>query len=234
MSTVAKRRVRSAIGSVLVHDMKNVGFRLNVLASNFEEHFEDPDFRKSVVELLRATVEKIDAMVGSWSDHEDAILMKVELDLNDLVSEVIRQGRAMTRGTREKSVRIVSNLGELKPVWGDAYYLKDALSNIFQNALEAAAACGSMVEITTKMQIVNRRRVAIVEISDDGPGIALDFARDQLFRPFRTTKLDGVGLGLYTARQIVGFHHGSIDLLPRTGGGTTARITLPAGRGAGQ
>ena len=52
--------------------------------------------------------------------------------------------------------------------------------------------------------------------------------RLRLFRPFQTTKPDGVGLGLYSARQIVGLHRGTIGVRSAPGAGTTVRIALPA------
>jgi signal transduction histidine kinase len=55
-----------------------------------------------------------------------------------------------------------------------------------------------------------------------------EFVRDRLFKPFQTTKPDGVGLGLATASQIVQFHDGKFAILTRPGGGTVIRVAFPA------
>ena len=55
-----------------------------------------------------------------------------------------------------------------------------------------------------------------------------EFLRDRLFRPFETTKPQGIGLGLATAGHIVKFHRGSIRVLSQPGGGTLVRVSLPA------
>ena len=67
------------------------------------------------------------------------------------------------------------------------------------------------------------------EVADRGPGVpAADLER--VFEPFYSTKPDdeGSGLGLVLARNIAEGHGGSLALEPRPGGGTLARVLLPA------
>ncbi|HEY6066843.1 MAG TPA: ATP-binding protein, partial [Thermoanaerobaculia bacterium] len=62
---------------------------------------------------------------------------------------------------------------------------------------------------------------------DNGSGMSPEFLRDRIFKPFQTTKPDGVGLGLATASQIVQFHKGKINVSSRPGGGTIVRVVFP-------
>jgi two-component system nitrogen regulation sensor histidine kinase NtrY len=65
----------------------------------------------------------------------------------------------------------------------------------------------------------------IVEVEDDGPGLASDA---HLFVPFFTTKPHGSGIGLVLSRAIAESHGGSVDLLGRAAGaGCIARVILP-------
>jgi hypothetical protein len=64
-------------------------------------------------------------------------------------------------------------------------------------------------------------------VTDKGCGMAEDFIRSSLFRPFRTTKQKGFGVGLYQCRQIVEAHKGRIEVHSTVGAGTTFRICLP-------
>ena len=82
------QHLRSALDRVLVHDIKNMGFRLQMLLSNIDEHYDDPEFKRSVQELLQSTVERLDGMVERFSAHEDALLIKVALDINGVIREV--------------------------------------------------------------------------------------------------------------------------------------------------
>jgi signal transduction histidine kinase len=231
----SRRRLRSTMDSVLIHDMKNMEFRLNLLLSNLEEHYGDPDFKRSVVAHLNATLEKIETIVDRWAAHEDAVLIKVSLDLNDLVREVVRETEhvPLREGNGSaKGLQIHATHGEIPHVWGDPYYLHDAFASIFHNAFEAASASGSSVHVTTREQKARRKRYVVIEISDDGAGMTPEFVQRHLFRPFKTTKPNGVGLGLYTARQIILFHRGDIEVLSEKGRGTRVRISLPAASGS--
>lgn len=223
MERTSSRRLRATMDSVLIHDLKNVGQRLALLLANMEEHWRDPDFHRGEVELLTATVERIDAIVQRVAGHEDAVLVKVPLDLNDLLREVARKAR----GRGVSGARVVTATGELARVWGDTNFLADALASVVQNALEAAGPSGT-VTLRTRMARVGRRARAVIEVEDDGAGMPEEFVRERLFRPFQTTKPDGVGLGLYTARQIVALHGGAIEVESRPGRGTRVSISLPA------
>ncbi|MCM3875198.1 MAG: ATP-binding protein [Thermoanaerobaculia bacterium] len=221
-----KRRLRSTMESVLLHDMRNMGFRLGLVLENFEENFEDPDFKRSVVELLQGTREKLDTMVSRWTAHADSILIKVEVDVNDLVREVLRVARVRgAAGNRPPGV--TTELAPLPRVWGDPHYLQDALLSIVQNALEAVAPAGGRVIVRSHEERRGRKHTVVVEIEDDGPGMSEEFVRNRLFRPFQTTKPEGVGLGLYTSSQILLFHRGDLVVKSRPGEGTLVRAILP-------
>jgi signal transduction histidine kinase len=227
----SKRHLRSTMDSVLLHDMRNMGFRLGLVLENLEEHFGDPDFKRSVVELLQGTRDKLDTMVDRWTAHADSILIKVEVDMNDLVREVLRV--AHVRGAGGPGTRnVAADLAPLPRVWGDPHYLRDALLSVVQNALEAVAPAGGRVTVRTREERRGRKRLVVVEIEDDGPGMSEEFIQTRLFRPFQTTKPEGVGLGLYTSSQILLFHRGDLVVKSRVGQGTLVRAILPVEAGS--
>jgi nitrogen fixation/metabolism regulation signal transduction histidine kinase len=103
----------------------------------------------------------------------------------------------------------------------DAGQLEQAIINLLRNASEATEGAQDAMHIT----LARTRDVAIIEIRDEGPGIA---NTDNLFVPFFTTKPGGSGIGLTLSRQIVEGHGGTLSLENRTGrSGCIARITLP-------
>ena len=227
----SKRRLRSTMDSVLLHDMRNMGFRLGLLLENVEEHFGDPDFKRSVVELLQGTREKLDAMVSRWMAHAESILIKVEVDLNDVVREVLRVARLRRPGD-SRPPGVTTELAPLPLVWGDPHYLQDALLSVFENALEAVSPAGGHVTVRSRVERRGKKCLVVVEIEDDGPGMSEDFVTNRLFRPFQTTKPEGVGLGLYTASQILLFHNGDLAVKSRPGEGTLVRAILPVEAGS--
>jgi len=227
--TARPPRLRSTLDRVLVHDIKNMGFRLQMLRSNLESHYGDPDFKRSVQELLASTIERLDGIVGRWSAQEDGVLIKVSLDLNGLLKEIVaastRRGEGREAARRPKASLA---LGAIPQVWGDPYFLRDALSSLVDNALEAAAPSGKVLirSFVPRSKGSGRRRAAI-EIIDNGAGMSDEFLRERLFRPFQTTKPDGVGLGLFTASQIIKHHRGTIGIRSRAGEGTVVRLSFP-------
>lgn len=222
-------RIRSTMDSVFLHDMKNLEFRLNLLLSNLEEHYGDPEFKRSVVEMLEATLEKVDSVVGNWSAHRERLLIKVSLDLNDLLVHAVRELRSREGRRASDGGAIATCLETVPPVWGDPHFLKNAFVSLLQNATEAAGVTGH-VEVTTRVEEGRAARWVCVEISDDGHGMSPEFIRQRLFRPFQSTKGDGVGLGLYTSREIFRVHKGRIRVDSRLGKGTTVLVKLPAAR----
>jgi signal transduction histidine kinase len=219
-------RLRSTLDRVLLHDVKNVSFRLRLLLSNLEEHWEDSRFRETVKELLASTVERLENVVGRLAAEQDAVLIKVSLDVNALLQEVVaRPPRRPRPGAKTAGVRLA--LGSVPPIWGDPFYLGDAFGSLLENASEATGPDGRVLVRSFKAGTARRPR-AVVEVIDNGSGMTPEFLRDRLFRAFETTKPEGVGLGLATASQIVRFHRGTIRVLSQPGGGTLVRVSFPA------
>jgi signal transduction histidine kinase len=67
-----------------------------------------------------------------------------------------------------------------------------------------------------------------VEVRDSGGGIPEEFIREHLFRPFRSTKESGLGIGLYQCKTLVEAAGGTIAVRSRPQAGTTVVVTLPA------
>lgn len=207
-----------------------MGFRLQLLLSNLEENYGDPEFKRSVEDLLRSTVERIDSIVDRYSAQDEPVLIKVAVDLNGIVREIVegetRRGLHVEAGIPGRRTLSLA-LGAIPEVWGDPYCLTDAIKSLIENALEAVPPEGRVLIRTFRDDSSKRPRV-VVEIIDNGSGMTPEFVRDRLFKPFQTTKADGVGLGLATASQIVQLHDGKFSILTRAGGGTFIRVSFPA------
>jgi len=123
---------------------------------------------------------------------------------------------------RNVSLRLDRPAEELY-VQGTADGFHDVLSNLVLNAMEAAPAGGS-VELTLRRQAAN----LVIEVTDDGPGIAEDI-RPRLFQPFFTTKATGTGLGLAIVERRLAEMQGAIAWQSPVRGGRGARfvVTLP-------
>jgi signal transduction histidine kinase len=108
----------------------------------------------------------------------------------------------------------------------DAEQLKEVLVNLIINACEAMERDGAIRIQEEEAYAQPLGRVAVIRVSDNGPGID-PALRPKVFQPFFTTKDDGTGLGLSIALRIVEEHGGWLDVDSEAGAGTTFVITLP-------
>ncbi len=67
--------------SLLVHDIKNLSFRLGALLQNLQKHYDDPLFKKSVVDILDDTVDKMDRMVRRCRDRREGVSREYPVEL---------------------------------------------------------------------------------------------------------------------------------------------------------
>ena len=66
-------------------------------------------------------------------------------------------------------------------------------------------------------------------VADSGAGMAPEFIRDRLFKPFETTKASGMGIGVYESAQYVASIGGEISIDSTVGVGTSVELRLPRG-----
>jgi len=144
------------------------------------------------------------------------------LNLNALVGEVVTFARPeSSKKELALKVDLQENLPEMQ---GDPVQIKQAILNVFLNAIEACAVKGSVTLATEA-----KDNHIILTITDSGAGI-LEIDRDRLLEPFFTTKEEHAGLGLSLALEIVRMHQGRLSYASEVGTGTTFFISLPTKR----
>jgi hypothetical protein len=211
------------VDSVIVHDMKNLAFRLSALLQNMEDNYDNPLFKKSMTDILDDTIGKMNTIVKRFRDNQEQIVVKLRVDLNQILSDLI----STLPARRIRNLRVDAQLTEVPLLWGDPFYLHNAFHTIIENAIEAMPEGGVL---TVKSGLIKRRKKPklCIEISDTGVGMDQTFLENRLFSPFTSTKQNGLGLGLFTCRQILAIHHGTIEVESAPGVGTTFLILLPA------
>jgi PAS domain S-box-containing protein len=117
--------------------------------------------------------------------------------------------------------------GDGPPIRGDAGLLVIAFQNLIINAAQAMHGRG---EVRVTLSVDGGWH--LVRVADDGPGIPAEI-RANLFRPFKTTKARGTGLGMATAKRLAELHGGRIDVDCPAGGGTIITVYLPSAPPAG-
>lgn len=130
---------------------------------------------------------------------------------------------------RLKSYNVTTRLirqDQLPETAVDPEQLKEVLVNIMINACEAMDNGGLILIQEEKNYVEPLKKVVVIRIMDNGPGIDPEI-QSRIFEPFFTTKDEGTGLGLSIAFNIINGHGGWLDVKSDTGKGTTFIITLP-------
>ena len=148
-----------------------------------------------------------------------------KLDVNAIVHDAVEITKPKWRDEAQaKGIRfeVVSNCQEIPPVSGVASELREVLTSMIFNAIEAMPE-GGRIEVRT---LQGDGRV-LIEISDTGMGIAEE-VRKKIFEPFFTTKpFSNTGLGLSMSYGVIKRMRGEIGLESEVGKGTTFKISLP-------
>ncbi|HEX3177631.1 MAG TPA: PAS domain S-box protein [Methylomirabilota bacterium] len=142
------------------------------------------------------------------------------VDVNAVVTDALA---LVEKQLQRSGIRVESRLAsDLSPVLGHANTLQQVILNLVSNAGQALGDHGTIC-ITTAEDGAGR---LVIQVSDDGPGIARDVLT-HVFDPFFTTKPTGTGLGLSVSYGIVRDHGGTIEVQSAGDRGTTFTVALP-------
>jgi signal transduction histidine kinase len=190
---------------------------LSLVARNAERHADNPAFRADMVATLQNSVGKMNDLLARLAQHNTG--RADHLGVVDLVA-LLRQ---VVTSKQHAYPEISLNSPQLiLPVMGDAGRLEQLFTHLIQNAVDASHDHGVVL-----VNICGKDENVMVTIDDLGVGMSAHFIRNDLFRPFRSTKVGGFGIGAYEAREIARDHHGSLDVASREGEGSRFTIQLP-------
>lgn len=135
-------------------------------------------------------------------------------------------------GAREEGVKAVFAFGQHPTVvQADKVQVQQVLINLVRNAIDAMQECERR-ELVIGTRAAGDRTVEVF-VADSGTGIPEEI-REQLFKPFMTTKQGGMGVGLSISKRIIEAHGGRLWAEPNPGGGTVFRFTLALAAGTGE
>jgi signal transduction histidine kinase len=104
----------------------------------------------------------------------------------------------------------------------DPDQMQSVVVNLLLNARDAIHGSGGI-----RLETRAAKGWVVVSVSDTGPGMTLEFIQRSLFRPFRTTKKNGVGVGLFHAKKVIEAHQGRIEVRSKPGEGTVFLLHIP-------
>jgi putative PEP-CTERM system histidine kinase len=203
------------MSAFVVHDLKNLVAQLTLLLKNAERYRHNPEFQRDALETIDHVTQRMNALMLQLRSGTTPVERPKPVDLAAIVR----------RQYEQKGAGLASIQFDAKPgihVLGHEERLERVIGHLIQNALEATAERGGVA-----VRVYNDGADAVVEVSDSGIGMALEFVRDRLFKPFQTTKLHGMGIGVYESHQYISGLGGRMLVDSKPDVGTKVRVLLP-------
>lgn len=215
----------AAIGktvSEVAHDMKTPLMAIGGFTKQVSRALKPDDANQKKLNIIIHEAARLESMVKEMLDFGKPI----DLDLSEQnINEIVQHSAEISLPLAKKAdveLELDAKPTHSLPVMSlDASRMKQVILNLITNAIQASPA-GEKVRARTS---INTNEVTL-EISDAGSGIN-EKDRENVFRPFFTTKKEGTGLGLPIVKRIVEAHGGQIDFHPNPEKGVTFIVKLP-------
>lgn len=204
-ASVLTHEIRTPITS-LRHALRAVGEKLGV---------ED----RVLIEEFVGNLNRIERMLGQTLSFAKPLLpQRLDVDVAELLQRVVREvGHLPSFAGMSVDTHSAPGLR----AHCDPQLCGEVFTNLLRNAAEACGGKGHVeIRATTEGDAL------VVEMDDDGPGVPPPL-REEIFKPFRSSKDYGTGIGLAFCRKVIESHGGTIDLVSRPGSGACFRVVLP-------
>jgi putative PEP-CTERM system histidine kinase len=201
----------------IAHDLRNLANELSLTLANARRHLQDPEFQRDLLTSMEESVQGMQRLLDKLKEMPDDGADRRVVD----VVGVIRGALRIYKGARplvqldvatEQSINVACDVDRLLALSG----------HLIRNAIEAVGPDGRV-----DVRISREDGRALLEVEDNGPGMAPELVRMRLHHPFNSTKRKGFGLGLYECRDLARTLGGGLTIESEIGAGTLARVWLP-------
>lgn len=211
----------AAVAHEIANSLNGISISLELANRRIEKQHANDPFLVSTIQLARQEVQRMASLLDQLRSvaHPKPIVFN-KIDLEENIKEALNCQLPDYEAT---GITVQLQLDKpLPPVVADSEKLKQVISNLCKNAIEAMTEGGVL---TIRAYPLEER--IILEISDTGVGIPEGW---DIFKSFTTTKPSGTGLGLAIVREIITAHGGQIGYASEVGKGTTFKVSLPVGK----
>jgi putative PEP-CTERM system histidine kinase len=205
------------MSAFLIHDLKNAASTLGLMLENLPAHFDNPAFRQDAFRGIGSAASRINDLINRMNALRHELRLKpVELDLNLFLTE------ALTNLNGTLNTKLETKFDQIPKISADQQQLQSVFTNLLLNARDAVGTNGQITVATTR-----QGEWVALSVRDNGCGMTEQFIKNSLFRPFRSTKKKGLGIGMFQSKTIVEAHNGKIQVESELGVGTTFLVMLP-------
>jgi signal transduction histidine kinase len=221
-----KKDKLAAVGSMagaIAHRMRNPLSIIQMCAQYLENHLNGNQEHLEVLKAIEEKVKTLESLTRDFVEYSRASrIRKSPENLEKLADEMIRN---VSPRCTIQGVEILRRYQPgLPPIPVDADLIREVITNIIDNGLEAMKGAG---KIMVSIEMDKSLKFLLMQITNSGSVLSTEL-QDKIFEPFFTTKETGMGLGLAIVKQVIDGHGGKIQAVgdPKTSS-TTFRIQLP-------
>ncbi|HEX5125256.1 MAG TPA: XrtA/PEP-CTERM system histidine kinase PrsK [Rhodocyclaceae bacterium] len=206
------------MSAFIVHDLKNLVAQMSLMLKNADRHKNNPEFQADMLLTVENVAERMRGLMNQLQ-NKSPIEQKRAVDIAALCATLVQ-----AKHSSGPQLRLCVNEAAKTNVhvFAHAERLERIIGHVVQNAIEATPEHGN-VEIAVDQEDGKVR----VDVCDTGCGMSAEFVRERLFRPFQTSKHNGMGIGAYEVQQYVQELGGKITVDSELGRGTRFTILLP-------
>ena len=218
------REKQAAVGELaagVAHEIRNPLNAIGIVAQRLKREFSTGKDQQEYELLTGTMVSEISRINSSLQDFLEYTrptpLSFSTLNMGDFLGSI---QELYISEALEKEIVLTIDVQEFE-FKADAEYLRQAISNIVRNALDACEGSA-----TVQLRGYKKGDAAIIVVQDTGSGIAQNQI-SRVFDLYYTTKDMGTGVGLALTHKIIADHHGTIEVTSEIGAGSTFQIELP-------
>ena len=206
------------MSAFVVHDLKNLVAQLTLLMANAARHRHNPEFQQDMLDTVENVLGRMQGLLMQLRAGTRPIEPPGAVPVIGAIEAAIRAKRAM----KPQPELVVAPELRHAAVLAHRDRLERVIGHLVQNAAEATPNDGKIW-----IRVQREGENALVEVEDTGKGMSEQFIREQLFKPFESTKDHGMGIGAFESREYVRELGGSLEVESRERAGTVFRIRLP-------
>jgi putative PEP-CTERM system histidine kinase len=203
------------MSAFVVHDLKNIVAQLSLMMQNARRLKDNAEFQEDMLATVDNSLERMRRLMLQLRSGETPMQAAAGVALTPVVERIAAAARARGR-------KLTLRLAESPVTRGHEDRIERVLGHFVDNALDATQEGGDV-----SLSLEREGGQARIVVRDTGTGMSAQFVNERLFRPFNSTKSNGMGIGSYESSQYIREIGGGLNVDSEPGRGTVITVLLP-------
>ncbi|MCX7274738.1 MAG: PEP-CTERM system histidine kinase PrsK [Burkholderiales bacterium] len=206
------------MSAFVVHDLKNLVAQLSLLLANATRHRDNPEFQQDMLDTVANVQTRMQGLLLQLRAGTRPLEQPTAVAVAQTLAAAIESKRGRLP---QPELQVAPDLQHVV-VMAHRDRLERVIGHLVQNASEATGGDGRIW-----VRLLRDGDLARIEVEDTGRGMSEQFIREQLFKPFQSTKTHGMGIGTFESREYIRELGGTLEVRSLEGKGTLFSMRLP-------